>query len=91
MVVGHLGEEVVRHVGVCNVVEEVVQEAVGTVHRGQSPTQPVPLLAPIVGQPWVCVLQQRDHHQPEVHNQVRHHVDLQSTPSRIPHHHRNLQ
>ena len=76
MVVRHGGEKVVTDVGVSNVVEHMVQEAVGAVHRGQGTAQPLPLLVVVVRQGGVRVLQQRDHDQPHVDNQVRGDVHL---------------
>jgi hypothetical protein len=42
-VVRHGGEEVVRDVRVGDVVEHVVQQPIGAVHRAQRPAQPLPL------------------------------------------------
>mmetsp|Transcript_18937 Transcript_18937/g.57203 ORF Transcript_18937/g.57203 Transcript_18937/m.57203 type:complete len:351 (-) Transcript_18937:144-1196(-) len=75
MVVWHLAEEVVCHMGVSDVVVEVVQDAIGAVHSGQGTPQPVPLLAIVVGQRLVGVLQLRDHHQPVVDDEVGDAVD----------------
>jgi len=66
------------HVGVADVVEEEVQEAVGAVHGSQGTPQPVPLLVVVVGQLGVGVLQQGDGDQPAVHNQVRDNIHLHS-------------
>ena len=76
VVVRHGGEQVVADVGVSNVVECNVQEAVGSVNGGQSSTQPLPLRVIVVRQGRVRVLQQRDHDQPHVDHQVRGNVDL---------------
>ena len=89
MVVRHGGEDVVRHVGVGDVVKHLVQHAVVAVQRAQRPlsvlcaaviTQsyldPGPVLAAVVGQRGVGVLQVGDEHQPHVHNQQRHDVHL---------------
>ena len=76
MVVRHGGEQVVADVGVSNVVEHNVQEAIGAVHCREGAAQPLPLLVVVVGQGGVRVLQQRDHDQPHVDNQVRGDVHL---------------
>ena len=79
MVVGHLREEVVRNMGVGDVVEHMVEDAAGAGDRGQGTAQPLPLLIIVVRQRRVRVLQQRDHDQPRIHKQVRHHVHLRTT------------
>ena len=56
VVVRHGGEEVVRDVRVGDVVEDVVQRAVGAVHRAQRPPQPRPLVVGEVRQRRVRVL-----------------------------------
>ena len=76
VVVGHVGEKVMRHMSVGNVVEEIVQEAVGSVHSRQGALEPVPLLVVVMRQLWVSVLQERDHYQPVVDHQVRDNVHL---------------
>lgn len=76
MVVGHIREQVVSHMRVCNVVEEIVQEAVGAVHSCKGAPEPVPLLIIVMGQLGVGVLQQGDGHQPVVDDQVWNDVHL---------------
>mmetsp|Transcript_20600 Transcript_20600/g.57446 ORF Transcript_20600/g.57446 Transcript_20600/m.57446 type:complete len:347 (-) Transcript_20600:36-1076(-) len=76
MVVRHVREQVVGDVRVCYVVEHHIKEAVAAVYSGHGPPQPVPLLSPIVWQVGVGVLQQCDHHQPVVYDEVRHHIHL---------------
>lgn len=68
----------VGHVGVCNVVEEVVQKAIGAIDCCQGSPEPVPLFVVVVGQLGVRVLQEGDHDQPIVDNQVRDDVHLYS-------------
>ena len=58
----YCGEEVMRDVGVGDVVVEVIEDAKGAVHSGQRASQPVPLVAIKVRQRPVRVLQQRDQH-----------------------------
>lgn len=52
----HAGEEVVRDVRVCYVVEHVVQQPIGPVHGAERPAQPLPLVIGVVGQRRVGVL-----------------------------------
>ena len=66
------------HMRVANVVEEVVQEAIGAIHCGQRSPQPIPLGVFVVWQLGVRVLQQRDGDQPAVHNQVWNNIHLQT-------------
>lgn len=84
VVVGHGGEEVVRNVSVCNVVEDNIEGTVATVHGGKGPPQPVPLSVVIVRQRRVRVLQQRDAHQPAIHHQVGRHIHLCKRPVKHP-------
>jgi hypothetical protein len=71
MVKWHLGEEVVAHVGVHNVVEGTVQEgSERSVHSAQCTTQPRPLLVSKVGHVDVSVLQESDEHQVIVDHHV---------------------
>ena len=60
--------------GVGDVVEDHIQEPIAAVTGGQCTPQPVPLCGVVVGQVWVGMLQQRDHDQPEVDNEVRNDV-----------------
>ena len=57
VVEGNRGEQVVRHMGVCDVVEEVVQESKGAVHCGQGTPQPVPVFVLVVRDAGMSVLQ----------------------------------
>ena len=66
------------HMRVADVVEEVIQEAIGAIHRGQRSPQPIPLGVFVVRQLGVRVLQQRDGDQPAVHDQVWNYIYLQT-------------
>lgn len=77
VVVRHLGEQMMRHVCVSDVMmQRVEQPAIVPVYRGERSTQPVPLRVSVVRQFGVSVLEQGDGHQPKVDNQVRHDIRL---------------
>eukprot|EP00042_Codosiga_hollandica_P048048 m.531132 g.531132 ORF g.531132 m.531132 type:complete len:320 (+) comp57576_c0_seq3:110-1069(+) len=76
MVVGNLGEQMVGHVGVADVVEDVVQEAVVAVDSAERALEPGPLVTAVMRNGRVRVLQVGDQHKPHVDNQIRHAVRL---------------
>ena len=76
MVVRDGGEKVMADMCVCNVMMEEVQNAKGPVYSRKCPPQPVPLLIAIVRKLGVRVLQQSDHHQPVVDNQIWQNIHL---------------
>jgi hypothetical protein len=71
MVEGHLGEQMVAHMRVNDVVEGVIQEgAEGSVDSAESTAQPVPLGAAEMGHVDIRVLKVRDEHQMVVGDHV---------------------
>ena len=76
VVEGHVGEQMVRHMGVCDVMEEVVEDwAEGSVHCAQSPTEPGPFLFIEVRHVHIRVLQVGDQNKVKVHYQVGNEVE----------------
>ncbi|RUP50129.1 hypothetical protein BC936DRAFT_140253 [Jimgerdemannia flammicorona] len=77
VVMRHLREEVMRHVGVGDVVMKVVQQpAVRPINRQSCAALEVPDRLTVVRQGWVGVLQKGDEDQPEVDHHVRNNVIL---------------
>lgn len=77
MVEGHLAEQVVAHVRVGDVVDNVVDDgAERPVNGAKGSPEPVPLTATEVRHEDVCVLQVGDEHQVGVGDHVRHDVVL---------------
>lgn len=65
----------VRHVSVCDVMENLVQDPVIPINGGQSPPQPIPLRRVIVRQRRVGVLQERDQDKKPIHDEQRYSID----------------
>lgn len=61
MVMWQLTEQVMSHMGVSNVMKEVIQDAVAAIHCSQCTPQPIPFFFLIVWQVRVCVLEVGDH------------------------------
>lgn len=76
-VVRHPGEEMMRDMRVSDVMEHDVQNPIVTIHRRQCTPQPIPFLSGVVREGMICVLEEGDQDQPEVHDEVRNEVDLQ--------------
>lgn len=71
MIEGHLAEQMVAHVGVCDMVEDVVNNRPkGSVYGTQGTTEPVPLVAPEMRHEDISVLQVCDEHQVRVGDHV---------------------
>lgn len=69
------------YVGVCDVVEHLVQHTVVPVHSGKCAPQPVPFQRVIVGQRRMCVLKERDQDQESVHDEQWHTIDADDPPN----------
>jgi len=68
----HLREQMVSDVGILDVMEGVIEEpAIVTVHRRQGSPHKVPGMWSVVWQVDICMLKQRDGHEPSVDKQVR--------------------
>ena len=72
----HVAEEMMCHVGVGNVMMDVIQEPEVAIHSAEGALEPAPLLASVVGKTNIRVLEVSNQDQPEVDHDVRHKVGL---------------
>ncbi|KAJ4833955.1 hypothetical protein Tsubulata_016625 [Turnera subulata] len=62
----------VSHMGICNVMKHLVEDAVISVHRRQSSPEPIPLGRIVVREIRVAVVQERDQHNCAIGKEYRH-------------------
>lgn len=75
MVMRHRREEMVSHVRIGDIVENLIQQPIIPIHRGQSTPQPIPFGRVIVGQRRVSMLQVRYQNQKAIRNEQWNPID----------------